>query len=205
VKKLIALVAVSGVLLLSACSQVGVAAEIGSTKITQTRLQESIDEALRERAKIDTAGMSLETGSAFNRNQLRFHVIDELLNEIAKDQNLTVTKAEIDARRAEIIQQIGGEERLAGALVSASIAPMDFLVYIELILNSEKVGAALQASGVSEENISAEIQKLIIAKAAAVKVTINPRYGKWDAVAGDIVETDAASPAATPATITPTE
>ncbi|MBC7462775.1 MAG: hypothetical protein H7227_00770 [Actinobacteria bacterium] len=204
-KKLIALVAVASTLLLSACSQVGVAATVGSTKITQTQVQKSIDEALKERTKVDTSGMSLETGAAFNRNQVRFHVIAELLNAIAVDQKLTVTKAEIDARRAEIVQQIGGEEKLASALVGASIALGDFLEYIELILNSEKIGAAIQASGVSADATSAEIQKLIVAKAAAVKVTVNPRYGKWDAVAGDIIPTDAASPAATPAATTATE
>jgi hypothetical protein len=205
VKKLIALVAVAGTLLLSACSQVGTAATIGSTKISQTTVQKSIDETLKERTKVDTSGMSLETGAAFNRNQLRFHLIAELLSEIAADQKITVTKAQIDARRAEIVQQIGGEEKLAGALVNASIAPGDFLKYIELILNSEKIGAAIQANGVSADQTSAEIQKLIIAKAAAVKVTINPRYGKWDPVAGDIVAGDAASPAATPAASSATE
>jgi hypothetical protein len=205
VKKLIALVAVAGTLLLSACSQVGTAATVGSTKISQTMVQKSIDETLKERTKIDTSGMSLETGAAFNRNQLRFHLIAALLSAVAADQKLTVTKAEIDARRAEILQQVGGEEKLAGALVGASIAPGDFLKYIELILNSEKVAKALQANGVTEDQTSAEIQKLIITKAAAVKVTVNPRYGKWDPVAGDIIAGDAASPAATPAATSATE
>ncbi len=145
-KKIIALAAVAGTLLLSACSQVGTAATIGSTKISQTTVQKSIDETLKERTKVDTSGMSLETGAAFNRNQLRFHLIAGLLSAIAADQKITVTKAEIDARRADIIQQIGGEAKLNTALVGASIAPGDFLKYIELILNSEKIGAALQAT-----------------------------------------------------------
>lgn len=204
-KKLIALVAIASTLLLSACSQVGVAATIGSTKITQTQVQKSIDEGLKERTKLDTSGMALETGAEFNRNQLRFHVIGSLLSQIAADGKLSITKAEIDARRAAIVEQIGGEDKLASALVAASIAPSDFLEYIELILNSEKVGAAIQESGTSAEETSAAIQKLIIAKAAALKVTVNPRYGKWDTATGDIIPTDAASPAATPATITPTE
>ena len=204
-KKLIALFAVTSTLLLSACSQVGVAATIGSTKITQTQVQASIDEALKERTKLDTSGMSLETGAEFNRNQLRFHVIASLLGQIAADAKLSVTKAEIDARRADIVQQIGGEDKLAAALVGASIAPGDFLKYIELILNSEKVGASIQAAGTSAEQTSAAIQKLIIAKGAALKVTVNPRYGKWDVATGDIIASDAAGPAATPAATVPTK
>ena len=202
-KPVIALLALAGALVLTSCSQVGVAATIGSTKITQTQVQKSIDESLKERTKVNTAGMSLESGAAFNRNQLRFHVISALLTQITADEKMTVTKAEVDARRAEIINQIGGEDKLPEALVGASIAPSDFLEYIQLILFSEKLGAKLQSQGVTAEETSAAIQKLIIAKGKDVKITINPRFGKWDNATGDIVPADAASPAATSAESVP--
>jgi hypothetical protein len=44
------------------------------------------------------------------------------------------------------------------------------------------------------------LQKLVVAKAKELGVTVNPRYGKWDATVADVVATDSASPAVTPAT-----
>jgi hypothetical protein len=199
VKRILALITVASALVLTGCSQVGSAAEVGSTKISQATVQKSIDTGLAERAKVDTSGMQLETGAAFNRSQLRFHLISLLLADVAADAKISVTKAEIDSRRAQIMTQIGGVANLPKALVGASIASSDFDQYINLILQSEKLASAAVAAGVAQANTGAEIQKLIVAKAAALKVTINPRFGKWDPATGDIVATDAASPASTPA------
>jgi len=199
VKRILALITVASALVLTGCSQVGSAAEVGSTKISQATVQKSIDTGLAERAKVDTSGMQLETGAAFNRSQLRFHLISLLLADVAAEAKITVTKAEIDSRRAQIMTQIGGVTNLPKALVGASIASSDFDQYINLILQSEKLASAAVAAGVAQANTGAEIQKLIVAKAAALKVTINPRFGKWDPATGDIVATDAASPASTPA------
>jgi len=44
-------------LFLTGCSQVGAAATIGSTKITQATVQTSIDTVMAERAGVDTSQM----------------------------------------------------------------------------------------------------------------------------------------------------
>ena len=198
-KRVIALITVASALLLAGCSQVGAAATLGSTKITQATVQKSIDGVLAERGKVSTAGMTLETGAALNRSQLRFHLISALLGAVAADEKITITKAEIDARRASIVTQLGGEANLPKALVGAAIASSDFPEYLQLILQSEKISAAAMAAGISQANAGSEIQKLVIAKANALKVTVNPQYGKWDSITGDIVATDVASPVASPA------
>lgn len=198
-KKIIALITVASALILTGCSQIGSAATVGDVKITQATVQKSIDAALAERKKVDTTGMQLEAGAAFNRNQLRFHLISALIEAVAADEKLTVTKAEIDTRRASILSQLGGEKNLPKALVGASIAPADFDRYIQLILFSEKMSAYFVAKGVAEADAGASIQKSIIDMAKKVKVTVNPRYGKWDPATGDVIAVDTASPAVTPA------
>ena len=70
---------VAAALLLSGCSQVGAAATLGSTKITQATVQSSIDAILAARVGVDTTQMQLETGEALNRGQLRFHLLTALL------------------------------------------------------------------------------------------------------------------------------
>ena len=185
-------------LLLTGCSQVGAAATLGGTKITQATVQGSVESILAERAKVDTTQMQLETGEVLNRGQLRFHLFSEILREVGKDLKLEVTKAEIDTRRASILEQIGGVEALPSALVGAGIAPEDLDKYIEALSFSDKISQVVVGRGVTEDQIGTEIQKLIVAKANELGVTVNPRYGKWDPTVADIVESDPASSAVTP-------
>ena len=185
-------------LLLTGCSQVGAAATLGDIKITQATVQGSVDSILAERAKVDTSQMELETGEALNRGQLRFHLLSALLRAVGEELKLEVTKAEIDTRRESIVTQVGGESSMPTALVNAGIAPEDLDTYIEAISYSDKIGQALISSGVAQDEVGAEMQKLILAKSKELGVTINPRYGKWDAESADIVANDPASSAVTP-------
>mgnify|MGYP003846940503 CR=1 FL=1 len=196
-KKILAMIAVVAILL-SGCSQVGAAATVGGTKITQATVQGSIDSILAERAKVDTAQMQLDTGETLNRGQLRFHLFSAILRALGEELNIKVTKAEIDTRRASILEQVGGAASLPSALVNAGIAPEDLDAYIEAISLSDKISQALVASGVTEDQVGTEIQKLIVAKSKESGVTVNPRYGKWDPETADIVATDPASSAVTP-------
>lgn len=197
-KKILALVAVATTLLLTGCSQVGSAATLGSTKISQATVQSSIDAILAARQGVDTSQMQLETGETLNRGQLRFHLLTALLREVGKEIKLSVSKAEIDTRRQSIIDQVGGAEALPNALVGAGIAPKDFDQYIEAISLSDKITQALTAAGVTEADMGLQIQKLVVAKAKELGVTVNPRYGKWDGTVADVVATDAAGTAVTP-------
>ena len=197
-KKILVLIAVATTLLLTGCSQVGSAATVGSTKTSQATVQSSIDAILAARQGVDTSQMQLETGETLNRGQLRFHLLSALLREVGKEIKLSVSKAEIDTRRQSIIDQVGGAEALPNALVGAGIAPKDFDQYIEAISLSDKITQALTAAGVTEADMGLQIQKLVVAKAKELGVTVNPRYGKWDGTVADVVATDAAGTAVTP-------
>ena len=196
-KKIFAIIAATA-LLLTGCSQVGAAATVGGTKITQATVQSSVDSILSERGKVDTSQMQLETGESLNRSQLRFHLLSKLLRSLGDELKIKVTKAEIDTRRASILEQVGGTTGLPAALVSAGIAPADLDTYIEAISFSDKITQALVAAGVAEDQVGPELQKLVVAKAKELGVTINPRYGKWNAETADIQAADSASSAVTP-------
>jgi parvulin-like peptidyl-prolyl isomerase len=184
--------------LLAGCSQIGAAATVGDTKITQALVQGSIDSILSERAKVDTSQMQLETGASLNLSQLRFHLLGTLLRELGQELEINVTKAEIDTRRASILEQVGGEAGLPNALVNAGIAPQDLDRYIEAIAYSDKISQKLVSAGVTEDQLGLEIQKLIIAKSKEIGVTVNPRYGKWDPTTADVLAADSAESAVTP-------
>lgn len=198
VKKVISIAAVSAALLLTGCSQVNSAATVGSIKISQATVQTSIDDIMAERDTVDTTEMQLATGEDLNRSQMRFHILTELLIEIGTKVKITVSKAEIDTRRASITDQVGGPTGLPAALVGAGIAAKDFDQYLQGIIIAEKLGQALQATGVAQDQIGAAIQKLVVDTANEKKVTVNPRYGVWDSATADVVPADSAGSAVTP-------
>jgi hypothetical protein len=195
VKKFLAISAIAAALLLTGCSQVGAAATVGDTKITQAVVQGSIDSILAERGKIDISQMELQTGADLNLSQLRFQVLTVLIREVGKDFKAEASKAEIDTRRAGIVEQVGGEAELPKALVGAGIAPQNFDLYLEAVIVSGKISDAIVATGVTQEALGAEITKIVAAKAAQLKVDVNPRYGKWDPINADVVAVDSAGDA----------
>jgi hypothetical protein len=197
VKKILAMIAVAAILL-SGCSQVGAAATVGGTKITQATVQGSIDSILAERAKVDTTQMQLDTGETLNRGQLRFKILMHTFDEIAKELKIEVTTSQVESKKASIIESVGGKTELPKNLVNAAIAQQDFDTYVRAIVISEQITAALAASGVAEEEIATKLGQLLSAKAKQLGVKINPRYGVWDDVAGDVVAANVTGDAVKP-------
>jgi hypothetical protein len=197
VKKIIALIGALSLVGLTACSSINSAATLGDITITQEELQSSVDQLLTERAAVDTSQMQLESGATLNRSQLRFKVITAIFDEIAKELKINLTDSEIAASRVNLIAQSGGETALPSNLVAAQIASSNFDRYIRANLISNKLNEALIATGVAEAELNARISQLINAKAKQLEISINPRYGTWDAEVGDIVEIDSAGDAVT--------
>ena len=196
-KKILALIGALSLVGLTACGSVNSAATIGDINITQEELQSSVDQLLTERATVDTSQMQLESGATLNRSQLRFQVITTIFEEIAKELKINLTDSEIAASKATLITQSGGETALPTNLVAAQIASTNFDKYIRASLINNKINEALLATGVAEADLSVRISELVSAKANQLKISINPRYGTWDAEVGDIVEIDSAGDAVT--------
>jgi hypothetical protein len=198
VKKILAVLTIASALLLTGCSQTNEAATVGDFKISQTDLQASIDAVIAERSKVDASQMQLETGDALNRGQLRFKILMHTFDEIAKELKIEVTSSQIEAKKASIIESVGGKTELPKNLVNAAIAQADFDTYVRAIVISDQITAALGASGVAEADIAGKLGQLLTAKAKELGVKVNPRYGSWDAEAGDVVAANVTGDAVTP-------
>jgi hypothetical protein len=196
-KKILALIAVISLGALTACGQANSAATLGDITISQTELQTTVSQLLKEREGIDVSQMQLESGASLNRSQLRFLIITHIFDEIAKELKLSVTKTELATTRQGLIDQSGGEATLGTNLVSAQIASSNFDRYIRAIIISDKLTQALQESGVAEADVSARISELVTAKTKELKISVNPRYGTWDDASGDILAVDSAGNAIT--------
>ena len=201
-KKILALIAVLSLATVTACGQLNTAATLGDITISQASFESTVTELVKEREALDTSQMQLEEGATLNRSQLRFFIITTIFDEIAKELKLSVTNTELTTTRSNMIAQSGGEAAFTKNLVAAQIAPSNFDRYVRAIIISDKINAALKASGVADADISARLSELVTAKAAELKISINPRYGKWDNSSGDIVPVESAGDAVTSPTAT---
>ena len=195
-KILVALTLASG-LFLTGCSQSNEAATVGDFKITQTELQSSIDAVIAERSKVDTSQMQLEVGEALTRSQLSYMISNAIIEDVAKDEKIEISASEIEAYKIEIFTNIGGEANLPNVLVSASIPSTSLNDVLRRDLVLRKLTEQQSSAGFDETTINTFIQKLVTDKAKALKVTVNPRYGKWDVSTLTVVATEAAGDAVT--------
>jgi len=200
VKKILTAIALISALTLTACGQVDTAASFGDTKITQAQAQAVIDEILDERTKVDTTQMQLESGNALNRSQLRFTIVTSIFDEIAKELKIKVSSTEIENTRTGIYEQIGGEAQLPMNLVAAQIAPSNFERYMRATVISNKLAGALGMAGVAEADVQSKISELVQKKAKQMKVSVNPRYGRWDETSAELLPEDSAGDAVIPST-----
>ncbi|CAB4607187.1 unannotated protein [freshwater metagenome] len=186
------------VFLLTACGQMGSGVTIGKTEVSSAQIQKYVDEILAERAKVDTSQMNLDSGASLLRTQAQFQIISTVLDQVILDKKITVTPADVAARRADIVTQVGGESELPTALVSASLAPSNLDKYLKIILISEKLNEVVVSEGATAETAGDVVTKLVTDTAKKLGVTVNSRYGKWNESTATIEEADNTSGAVTP-------
>ena len=198
-KKIVALIG-AGVLAitLTACGSSAIEASVGSDKVTVSDVTTSVNNILAERKKVDTTGMNLPTGDALALNELNFHLIAYLLADTAAQNGVTITPAEIAARRASIVSQVGSEKNLPKALVGANIASADFPMYLRTILYDEGLAKKVQAQGVSAAQTQAALEKLVSIVGAKLKVKVDPKYGIWDATRSVVTPPTGSAPTPAP-------
>jgi len=186
-------------LVLTSCSSMNSAITIGDKEFSTSDVQKPVDEVLRDRKKVDTSQMQLPEADELLRNQAQFYIVGVLLDRIATDKKLSVTNADIAARRTEILSQVGGEAELPKALVGASLAQSNLDAYLKILIISEKLSKDIILSGVSSEQAAEEVNKIVVALAKKLGVKVNPKYGKWNPDTASIESGDLTDGAVIPA------
>jgi hypothetical protein len=172
---------------------------VGDKEFSINDLQKPVDEILEARKSFDTSQVQLASGVELGRNQAQFAIISVLLDQIASDMKINFTNADIAKRRTEIVAQVGGEAELPKALASSNLAASNLEPYIKVRLIIDKLTSDLVALGVSPEQASEEVSKLIVATAKKLGVEVNPKYGTWNAANASIESGDITDGAVTPA------
>jgi len=196
IKKLFSTLLVA--LLLTSCGGITTGVSIGETEIKSSEIQKYVDEILTARNTVDTSQMQLIDGPELLRNQAQFLIVKVILDKVALDKNLSITSADIAARRADAISRLGGESQLPAALVGANLALSNLDEYLRILLISDRLNSDLVATGVAEDVAAKQVSKLIIDTASKLGVTVDAKYGKWNPTTATIEAADATSGAVTP-------
>ena len=167
-------------------------ATVGKEKVSATDVNNSIKEILAERKGVATTGMQLAKGNDLTMSEVNFHLISYLLVDTASANGISVSAADVAARRANMVTQVGGEAKLPQALVAANIAQKDFPLYLKTLLFDEGLAKQVMKQGVAQANAGQAIQALVTAEAKKVGITVNSKYGKWDPAQAAVVANTAA-------------
>jgi hypothetical protein len=196
IKKLVSTFLV--VVLVSGCGGMSAGVSIGDKEIKASDIQKSVDEILTSRKTVDTSKMQLIDGPELLRNQAQFAIISNLLDQIALDKKLTVTSSDVATRRADAISRLGGESALPAALVGANLAATKLDAYLRVLIISDRLVSDLVASGLTEDEASTQVSKLVTDTAQKLGVKVNSKYGKWNPDTATIEATDSTGGAVTP-------
>jgi hypothetical protein len=195
-KKISASLAV--LLLVTGCAGMSSGITVGEEDIKSTQIQGVVDEILAARKTVDTAGMELIVGKQLLRNQAQFAVIRILFNQIVIDKNFTISDSDVAARRGDVINQVGGLDRLEPALVSANLAASTFDEYLRILIIVDRLNESFISSGIPEALVSQEVSKTLVATAEKLGVEVNPKYGTWNPITAAIEASDVTDGAVTP-------
>ena len=185
------------VLLLTSCSSMSSGVSVGDTSFSGQQIQKVVDEILDARKNIDTTQMQLSQGPELLRDQAQFFIVTALLDQIAKEKNIVVTKADVAARRAEIVRNVGGESELPKALVGANLAQSNLDAYLKILIISERLDAYFINSGTPQAQAPELVAKAVTDIANKLGVEVNPKYGKWNPTNTSIEASDATDGAVT--------
>ena len=185
-------------LVLAACSHMSAAATYGSSEISLKDVEASVNQVIAERQGVDTSQMQLTTGADLTRGQLQFLLTSAVIEEVAKTENISVSASDVEKYRASIVSQLGGEEKLKLVLVQAAIASKDIELVLRRDVIVQKLTDAIVATGVAQTDAGSVVQEAILSTAKKLKITVNPKYGTWNATTGMIEDSNAAGDAVNP-------
>ncbi|GJF34720.1 lipoprotein [Kitasatospora sp. NE20-6] len=187
----------AGVLLaaavLSACggapAHQGAAAVVGGEQIRIATVQAKVG-ALREATAEAAPEAAAQEQAGLVRRTVAGLVLDRVISRALADRGLTVTDGEIAQVRDADAQLLGGEAALRRELLlRQGVAAADVPDFYRQQLGIRAIAAAAGQDARTEQG-DAVVRKALADAGTALKVEVNPRYGRWDPQRITLVEAD---------------
>lgn len=149
----------------------GSAAVIGDGRIT--------DEALASQVSEVTSALGLEESGNISAAILNRLITQQIVMELAKKHNVSVSKEEVDSFVADQAQMAGGTERFEQALLGKGIPADQIAKAAEATLLVAKLGPVIAPGADPQEQ---EIATVAAAGnlARELDTRVSPRFGIWD-------------------------
>ncbi|HZV26470.1 MAG TPA: SurA N-terminal domain-containing protein [Acidothermaceae bacterium] len=176
-------------LAVAACSpqHPGAAATVGNTRVSVTALNTAVAVAVQTP---DATTGQLPNRTTAVQSSLTQIIRDDLIADAARAKGVTVTEAEIQSLLQQERQTNGSDEATAKAN-GIPFAGLHAAVYQALLLN--KLITALAPGQTDQTAQSAALTTYLGKIATQEGVSVNPRYGAWQAQQFAVVASDAFS------------
>ena len=174
---LVLALSVVAVLALSGCStqKSGAAAVAGDQRLTEAQMSDLFDE-------LDALYGANPDAQRLPNDQITLSVLswwvnEQLLNAIADDRDLSVTPTEVD-------QVLGSDpEQQKTISLTNGIPPSRLPDAARVYVLSQALTDSLTADGASAQEADKELTALLQQTADDLGVSVNPRFGSWNAEA----------------------
>ncbi|MFF9852626.1 SurA N-terminal domain-containing protein [Streptomyces litmocidini] len=168
--------------LLTACgsdAHPGAAAVVGGERIEVSSLQAQVEDVRTAQAASPQSAQLVAATGDLSRRKLNVMIFDRVVDEVARDNGVTATRAELQEARTSFVRQAGGEDRLAAVLLQEQgVAPdqVDAFVRRNVLMNkiAQKLGVTESPEG------QKKLTDVFSAASKELGIDVNPRYGRWD-------------------------
>ncbi|MCX4981328.1 SurA N-terminal domain-containing protein [Streptomyces sp. NBC_00572] len=168
--------------LLTACgsdAHPGAAAVVGGERIDVSSLQAQVKDVRTAQERSPQAVQLVQATGDLPRRKLNGMIFDRVVDKVAADNGVTVTRAELQQTRTAFVRESGGEDQLATVLLQEQgVAPgeIDDVVRRNVLMN--KIAAKLGVTDTPEGQ--KKLTEVFSAASKDLAIDVNPRYGAWD-------------------------
>ncbi|MFJ1752067.1 SurA N-terminal domain-containing protein [Kitasatospora sp. NPDC088134] len=159
----------------------GAAAVVGDERISIAQVEARVG-AVRDGVAAQAA--DTRAGAAQEQPGLTRHAVSDLIlakvvDRALADRHLDVSAAEVDAARAGDARTVGSDAALVQLLLTKQGVPADGIdAFYRRQVGLAKLAGGQDPSGPEGD---AAIRKALVDAGTALHITVNPRYGNWNA------------------------
>ncbi|MGW4034339.1 SurA N-terminal domain-containing protein [Streptomyces sp. NPDC004838] len=168
--------------LLTACSDQahpGAAAVVGGERIEVSTVQGAVQQVRTAQETSPQAAQLIKESGQLSRAKLYDLIVNEVVQRAADDAKVTVSRKDMQAGRAALVQQAGGQQQLeASYLQQRGVAPDQLGAVIERDILIGKLARTIGASDSAQGQ--QKLNDMFIAAAKSLDIDVNPRFGAWD-------------------------
>lgn len=171
VKRWIPGVVLAGVVL-SGCGQTlaGSAAVVGEARLTDAELSQTVTTLAEE--------LGIESSAQVSQAVLSRWMVSQLVEQLAQDNDVTISKGEVDAAIAQERESAGGQEAFEQGALQAGVLPADIADAVRTSLLIEKMAqfTATDEDPSGQTGLIAQVQRV----SDELDPQVSPRFGTWD-------------------------